>query len=583
MPPEHERRERARPGRSTARPLWRLRLRSRRSRMAEVAPWEVRRRWKRTVALAACTGVATGVGVHAFSWLVQDVLLRELGEGRLGVQIVAPGLGLLAATLGLRYLARRASPATSEEYVSHFHDRHRSLPLWPLGGRMAAVIATVGGGGALGLEGGPMYLGASIGDAVQRRFARWFSREEAKVLMVAGAAAGVAAIFKAPLAGAVFACEVPYRFDLAARAVLPALVGAVTAYAAFVVFQGTEPILKVFDEPKFAVADLAAAVLLGLLCGLGARWFAVIIAWSNERARRTRVRRRLPAAALALGALAAASHAVFDVPLTLGPGYDVIAWTTDPSQGLGLVALLFVMRVGASAATLVGGGAGGVFVPLAVQGALLGRFVGGVFDGASTSLFPLVGMAAFVGAGYRAPIAAVAFVAEATGRTGFLVPGLVAAVIAELVMGEKSVAPHQQARRTGLLEQRLRLPVTAALARDVHTVQPDTTVRQFVEHDSLRARSRLLPVVNEGRYVGMVRIDDVDGLERDAWDTTTVSDLIHTAYPPAELSWTLRRAMSAMEEHAVPRLAVTDHGRFVGVVTQAEILRLDELLEDGQP
>lgn len=567
--------------RGTARPFLRGRLRSGRTWLSEFEAFrELRRRWQRTVVLATLTGVLTGLGVHTFEWVTHETMFRRVSEARLAVQMVAPGLGLLAATLLLRYLAERAGPSLSDEYVNYFHDRYRSLPLWPLGGRMAASAATIGGGGAVGLEGGSIYLGASIGSVLQRRFQAWFPRDESKVLMVAGAAAGVAAIFKAPLTGAVFAVEVPYRYDLAARAVLPALVGAASSYVTFAAFQGTDPILGVWGHPTFSMVDLGGAAALGLLCGLGARSFAAMVAWTKEVSKRVRTRRRLPVAAAALAGLAAGAYALYDQALTIGPGYDAIAWAADPTQGLGLVALLFLMRAVATGVTLVGGGAGGTFIPLAVQGALLGRLVGGVLDQTGTSLFPLVGMAAFLGAGYRTPIAAVAFVAESTGRSSFVIPALIAAVLAEMMMSDTSVTPFQQHRRSGHLERRLRLPITAALLRDVHTVAPTVTLEELVARHAVPAGARTIPVVNDGRYLGMVRLDDVERVPPGEWGSTTVSDVMVAGLPSADLSWNLRRAIAVMEEHTVGRLAVTDHGRFIGVVTQREVLRLDEILDE---
>lgn len=564
------------------------RKRIRRARLRPRGRWltepdvirELRRNWQRTLLLATITGVVTGLGVALFEWLAFAVLLEGLLEQRLGYQLVAPGAGLLVAVLVLRWLARRTSPSTSDEYVNYFHDRHRTLPLWPLPGRMVASVATLGGGGALGFEGPSIYLGASVGTAVQRRFRHWFSREEAKVMMVAGAAAGVAAIFKTPLTGAVFALEVPYRRDLAARAVLPALVGSATSYFTFVAFQGTTPLLNVWGNPQFSLVDLAEAALLGILCGLGARGFAAMVAWSKDQARHTRMRLRLPIAAVGLLGLAAGAYAVYDATLTLGPGYSAIVWASTASDELGLVALLFGMRVAATGLTIYGGGAGGVFVPLVVAGALLGQLVGGVFGETESSLFPLVGMAAFLGAGYRTPIAAVTFVVETTTQAGFVVPGLIAAVLAEQMMGDESVTPYQQVRRTGHLERRLRLPITAALERDVVAVGPRTSLDELLNEHFVAARARSVPVVNEGRYVGMVRIEEVEQVPRADYETTHVGEVMLTDLPAAELSWNLRRAIAVMEERGVSRLGVCDHGRLVGVVTTSEILRLDEILDE---
>jgi CIC family chloride channel protein len=97
---------------------------------------------------------------------------------------------------------------------------------------------------------------------------------------------------------------------------------------------------------------------------------------------------------------------------------------------------------------VAGGGVGGLFVPLVVAGALLGRAAGVAVGGLDAELAVVVGVAAFLGAGYRVPLAAVTFVAETTGRAGFIVPGLLAAVAAELVMGHDSVTAYQE-RSTG--------------------------------------------------------------------------------------------------------------------------------------
>ena len=87
---------------------------------------------------------------------------------------------------------------------------------------------------------------------------------------------------------------------------------------------------------------------------------------------------------------------------------------------------------------------GGVFIPLVVGGAIVGRIVGDVFNTVDPTLYVLLGMAAFLGAGYRVPLAAVMFVAETTGQPGFIVPALFAAVAADLVMGEVSITTFQR-------------------------------------------------------------------------------------------------------------------------------------------
>jgi CIC family chloride channel protein len=131
--------------------------------------------------------------------------------------------------------------------------------------------------------------------------------------------------------------------------------------------------------------------------------------------------------------------------LTNGTGYEVITgWLVDPDLALWVIVAIFLMRCLSSAFTMAGGGVGGVFIPLVVGGAFMGRVVGEVVHPERYTLYTLLGIAAFLGAGYRVPLAAVMFVAETTGRPNFVVPALFAAVAAELVMGEQSITMFQR-------------------------------------------------------------------------------------------------------------------------------------------
>ena len=115
-----------------------------------------------------------------------------------------------------------------------------------------------------------------------------------------------------------------------------------------------------------------------------------------------------------------------------------------PGRSLWLLAAVLVLRCLATSTAVAGGGVGGLFIPLVVAGALTGAIVGGAVNQFDLNLFIIIGVAAFLGAGYRVPLAAVMFIAETTGRPTFVVPGLLAAVAAELVMGTSSVTRYQR-------------------------------------------------------------------------------------------------------------------------------------------
>lgn len=438
--------------------MWQERLRSGfRPESLDIRSAEFRslvRRSREVVLLAAITGAITGVLVRYFEYVVIDLVFDPLIHADWKWGLIVPALGLAASALILQTVGAGASPATSDEYLRAFHDAEYPLRWRAFVARIAAAVTTLGSGGAMGLEGPSMYGGSALGAMIQRRLPASFRGADYRTLLVAGAAAGVAAIFKAPATGAIFALEVPFRDEMARRMLLPALVASASGYLTFVALSSTQPIFTFPDDERtaslFEYIDLLGAVLIGIGCAIGARVFSWFIRMAKAfTLRPTWVR------LLVSGSMMSLLYFVTRVitsedwdpatgeGLTLGSGYEVFAWLFE-EHALWLLVAIFVLRMCSTAATLAGGGVGGVFIPLVVGGALVGRMVGEVFNTVDPALYVLLGIAAFLGAGYRVPLAAIMFVAEATGQPGFIVPALFAAVAADLVMGEVSITSFQR-------------------------------------------------------------------------------------------------------------------------------------------
>ncbi len=543
-----------------------------------------RRAFPVVLLLSVATGALVGILVAGFEQLTVEILLERLLAAPLWWQAVAPGVGLVAAVVILRFVGRGATPSTSDEYVRAFHERHPRLPVSQLPAKLLAGVATIGLGGSVGLEGPSVYAGATVGHGTQGLFGRWLRREEARMLLTAGAAAGIAAVFKTPATGVIFALEAPYRDDVARRALLPALLASASGYLVYVAVLGTAPVIDLGShDVDLSIIHLGGGALLGLVAGLGGRGFAWLVRRAKGLENRFPIGVRILVGAMVLAGLVVATDAVFDHPLSLGPGVEATEWLRDGEHTLVLVAALLAFRVVATLTTVGAGGAGGLFIPLAVQGVIVGSFLGQALGVAEIGLYRTLGLAAFLAAGYRAPITAVMFVAESTGTSAFVVPALIAAAVSQLVAGTSSVASYQLEKREGVVERRLGLPLTSALTTDTLTVPPDATVSELVHIHLIGRREREVPVVDGGEYLGMCGLEQMSDLERDAWDTTLVVDIARRDLPTARPSWTLRDTMTQMDSNDTDQLAVTDdHGTFIGVVRADDVLRLDEILDETE-
>ena len=394
------------------------------------------------VLLAAVVGVATGAGVALLETVIIG-LEERVAELPLWIVAGAPAVGLLITAVVLRWIGggvplhrRRVPEGVPRPHLSPAQPSLRGAD--PRSGGHPRPRRGHGPRRFIDLH------------RRQHRHPRAAGRppllrhDDRRVLLVAGAAAGVAAIFKAPATGAVFALEVPYQDEFARHMLIPSLVGAATGYLTFAAFHGTDPLFPIKDAPPFNYVDLLVALALGAGAGLGARLFARGLRWAKDRANRTPAWQRVTIAGATIAVLILISEWATGAPWRSVPA---TRHSRGPRTRTGLSGRWpCCWPCGASRPPQWSGVAGWAVSSCRSwwPGHSLGRLVGGAVHELQTSLFTVIGVAAFLGAGYRVPLAAVMFVAEATGHPGFVVPGLLAAVAAELVMGRSSVTAYQR-------------------------------------------------------------------------------------------------------------------------------------------
>ncbi len=541
-------------------------------------------RVKRWFLVAAGVGLMVGLAVTALERVV--VWIWSAIEPGLGpvTTVLYPTIGLALSGLCLQFLTVNPEVHGTEEVIEAFHERKGVFRFRSFPGKMLAAIATLGFGGSAGLEGPSIYAGGALGSFALRKLRRRlsFDDDDVRILMVAGAAAGVAAVFKAPLTGIIFALEVPYRDDLTREALIPSLVASVVSYLVLVQFLGVAPLFRVSERFSPTTTDLFYAILLGVVVGLLAKLFVASFHFYSRLARRTGfplwVRTTL--GGLLTGLFGLASLYIFDKPLALGVGYETVNELIVGTYTPGQAGMILVLKAGAVLATLACGAAGGIFVPMIVLGADTGAILKGILPGTVGPMFPIVGMAAFLAAGYNTPIAATVFIAETTGGAGYLIPGLIAAAVAFTVAGRTSVSHMQRWRRETRFDRMLRLRVADIMIHHVDALHDDCTVEKFVTDHMVHMRHKSMPVIDANdELVGMVALSDVGRIPREEWEGLKLADVmvadVFTAQPQ-EIVGDIVALMAEKDVDRVPVVEPHHTQHLVGIISSTDVLALSE-------
>lgn len=348
---------------------------------------------------------------------------------------VVTTLGGLAGGLLVYGWAPEAEGHGTDAAIGAYHRRGGEVRTRVPFIKAVASTLTIGSGGVAGREGPTAQISVGLG-AILGRLLR-LRGQERRILLLAGMAAGLAAVFKAPLGMAIFAVEILYAgMIFESEALIYTVIAAVSAYAVHGFFAGWLPIFAIppglfFHDP---VALLAYAVL-GVAAGLVGAVLPAVFYHLRD------LFRRLPGPPHlrpALGGLIVGLVGMA-VPEALGTGYGWVELALAGSLALPLMLRLLVLKAPLMSITIGSGGSGGVFGPTVVIGAMLGGVVGTAVEhlapGAEISVagFVLVGMAAVFAGAARTPISTLIMVAEMTGGYALIVPTMLANVLAFMI------------------------------------------------------------------------------------------------------------------------------------------------------
>ena len=492
-------------------------------------------------------------------------------------------VGLLASGLLLKSSSNQIGSGT-EEVIRAYNEEEGKIDTssWSFPKKMLAAVMTIGFGGSAGQEGPSVYAGGVVGSWVWSKLGtRRLSLGDRRILVLAGAAAGIGAVFKAPLTGIIFALEVPFKDDLAHDALIPSLVSAVVSYLTLITIDGSQPLFKFPGIVSLSLTDIGGSAVLGVICGLGALIF--ILVYRNTTLLLARISSKFYVKAF-LGAVVVSGIGIISVitlhrPYPLGISYDLITLALSPSTLVSALLMLFIMKLLATSFTLGGTGDGGIFIPQIVMGAALGGLFGHMFFPASVDLFVAVGMASFLAAGFKTPLAAVAFVAETTAGPGYLIPSLIAAALSYSVSGEASVSEHQKLRDEVDISEVKDMTADQVMTKNVIAVPAEISVLDFVEEYLFKYQHKRFPVVDKNGLIGTISMDEVKHTEREKWFQVPVRDACNTNYKVAYPDDNLQKILDLMYTSNIGRVPIverTDPRRIVGILSKTDIIKAIE-------
>jgi CIC family chloride channel protein len=436
------------------------------------------------------------------------------------VLLLLPAFGGLVSGLLVYRFAPEAQGHGIDEMIRSFHRGQGIIRTRVPLVKGLATIATLATGGSAGKEGPIAQIGAGIGSFLATRLG--LSARDRRILLLAGAAGGLGAIFRAPLGSAITSIEILYREDFESEALIPCVISSVTAYVLFVTLIGGARIFAIPALPLVMPREIPGYLVLALLAvPVGHLYVRLFYGVRDRLFGRLRTLRFV---APMLGGLAVGCIGWF-LPEVLGVGWGYIQQAVDGRLAWQTMASVAAGKIIATCLTIGSGASGGVFGPTLFIGGMMGGVIG--FGGKllAPAFFPhpeayvLVGMGSFFAGVASAPIGAMLMVAEMTGGYALLPPLMLASVIAILLMRHTSIYENQVDDQfqspahagdltVNVLEQ-MRVADVFERSSEIKFLTPDEGFRA-VRDLVLASRDATVPVVTEeGRLVGLITAEQI--------------------------------------------------------------------------
>ncbi len=552
---------------------------------------------------------------HTFVILVAILIGLLAGFGAIGVRFLirlfqrlffGPGLNLLELAQQLPWYEKILIPTIGGLIVGpiiHFFAKEakghgvpevmeavviREGIIRPRVALIKALVSsiTIGSGGSVGREGPVVQIGSSIGSTIGQLF--MVSGRRLKTFVACGAAAGIAAAFNAPIAGALFSVEIILG-DFGLTRFSPIVISSVMATVVSRHFLGD---FVAFEVPAYNLVSPYELIFyfgLGLFCGIVALAFIRVLYFSESLFERMKLSEALQPAfgGLLIGLIA------LGIPHIYGVGYEAMNLALHGEMVWYLLFLLIFAKLIATSITLGSGGSGGIFAPSLFIGAMSGGFFGTLVHQflpevtASPGAYALVGMGAVVAGATHAPITAILIIFELTNDYKIILPLMISCIISSLLankLNKESIYTLKLALRgINIFEGKevnvLRTLHVADVLEPVGTISENLSFSKLVDMITRSKEGVFYVVGKEGRFIGTIRLKDLSMILKDLEnlkDLLVARDLVSETFPVLHPEDNLDQAMhlfgkSDMDE--IPVLDPDNSGKLLGRVHETEVIQ----------
>ena len=553
--------------------------------------------------LSLVVGIACGLAAMVLKWLIHVIsgaLISDMNvsEGN-WTFIIYPVIGVLLATLYVRYVVRDdISHGVTRVLYAISQNKSRLKPHNMYTSIVGSSI-TIGFGGSVGAEGPIVYTGAAIGSNLGQAF-----RLSPRVLMIlvgCGAAAGIAGIFKAPIAGMLFTLEV-LMIDLTTVTVMPLLISSISAASVAYIFTGYDLEFFFVQSEPFIMERLPYFIGLGVMCGLVSLYFTRVMFTMETFFRKRLI---LPWRKTVVGCAILATL-VFLFPPLYGEGYGAINSLLNGNPGsivdgsifygdranamfiVLYIGMIILLKAFATSATNGAGGVGGTFAPSLYVGCMTGFFFAYLLNNLGFGLdlsvknFALMGMAGVMSGVMHAPLMGIFLTAEMTGGYELFLPLLIVSTLSYgtiKIFEPYSIYTMRLARRGELLTHHkdkavlTLLKMNSVIENDFLAVTPDMNLKQMVDTIARSSRN-LFPVVDESnRLIGVVQLDDIRNImfRPDLYRRMHVSRFMSVPSAKVQIGDTMETVMKTFDDTGAWNLPVVDGDKYVGFVSKSKI------------